>query len=56
MGARGLLRAIHPLCERVVVKIAKMLGKPLPEDIIAWSYMDLLERLHQASTENLRVA
>ena len=52
VGARGLLRAIHPLCERVVVKIAKMLGKPLPEDIIAWSYMDLLER----STKQIKLS
>ena len=44
VGARGLLRAIHPLFERVSVKVAQMLGKPLAEDIIAWSYMDLLER------------
>ena len=52
VGARGLLRVIHPLCERVVVKIAKMLGKPLPEDIIAWSYMDLLER----STKQIKLS
>lgn len=38
VGARGLLRAIHPLFERVSVKVAQMLGKPLAEDIIAWSY------------------
>ena len=44
VGARGLLRAIHPLLERVVSRIAKSLGRPLSEDIIAWSYMDLLER------------
>ena len=52
MGARGLLRAIHPLFERVTVKVAKMLGKPLPEDIIAWSYMDLLER----STKQIKLS
>ncbi len=52
VGARGLLRAIHPLLERVSVKIAKMLGKPLAEDIIAWSYMDLLER----STKQIKLS
>lgn len=52
VGARGLLRAIYPLFERVTVKVAKMLGKPLPEDIIAWSYMDLLER----STKQIKLS
>ena len=52
VGARGLLRAIHPLLERVVTRVAKMLGKPLPEDIIAWSYMDLLER----STKQIKLS
>ncbi len=52
VGARGLLRAIHPLLERVSVKVAKMLGKPLAEDIIAWSYMDLLER----STKQIKLS
>lgn len=52
VGARGLLRAVHPLFERVTVKVAKMLGKPLPEDIIAWSYMDLLER----STKQIKLS
>lgn len=52
VGARGLLRAIHPLFERVSVKVAKMLGKPLAEDIIAWSYMDLLER----STKQIKLS
>ena len=52
VGARGLLRAIHPVFERVVAKIARMLGKPLPEDIIAWSYMDLLER----STKQIKLS
>lgn len=52
VGARGLLRAIHPLLERVSVRVAKMLGKPLAEDIIAWSYMDLLER----STKQIKLS
>lgn len=52
VGARGLLRAIHPALERAVERIAKALGKPLGEDIIAWSYMDLLER----STQNIKLS
>ena len=44
VGVRGLLRAIHPLLERVVSRAAAALRRPLAEDIIAWSYMDLLER------------
>lgn len=52
VGARGLLRAIHPLFERVTVRVAKMLGKPIAEDIIAWSYMDLLER----STKQIKLS
>lgn len=52
VGARGLLRAIHPLFERASMKVARMLGKPLAEDIIAWSYMDLLER----STKQIKLS
>lgn len=52
VGVRGLLRAIHPLFERASVKFAQMLGKPLAEDIIAWSYMDLLER----STKQIKLS
>ena len=52
VGVRGLLRAIHPLLERVVARVARMLGKPLAEDIIAWSYMDLLER----STKQIKLS
>ena len=52
VGARGLLRAISPVLEHAVARAAKMLGKPLPEDIIAWSYMDLLER----STKQIKLS
>ena len=44
VGARGILRGIAPGLERVVCASAKALGKPIPERIIAWSYMDLLDR------------
>ena len=52
VGARGLLRAIHPALERLVARVTKTIGKPLPEDIIAWSYMDLLER----STQQIKLS
>lgn len=52
VGARGLLRAIHPFVERASVKVASLLGKPLSEEIIAWSYMDLLER----STKQIKLS
>ena len=52
VGVRGLLRAIHPVLERVVSRAAKALHKPLSEDIIAWSYMDLLER----STKQIKLS
>ena len=44
VGARGLLRSLAPWVETVVCNAAKALGKPIPERIIAWNYMDLLER------------
>ncbi len=44
VGARGLLRSLHPALERVALRLAKTFGHPMPEKIIAWSYMDLVER------------
>ncbi|WP_273396770.1 magnesium transporter [Thermophilibacter mediterraneus] len=44
VGARGLLRSLHPALERVALRLARTFGHPLPERIIAWSYMDLVER------------
>lgn len=44
VGVRGLLRALSPRLERVVLKASKALGKPIPERIIAWNYMDLVDR------------
>ena len=52
VGARGLLRAIHPVFERVGTAMAKAVGRPLKEEIIAWSYMDLLER----STQQIKLS
>ena len=44
VGVRGILRGIAPGLERLTCGIAKAMGRPVPERIIAWSYMDLLDR------------
>ncbi len=44
VGFRGILRGIHPLLERSVVSLCKVFHKKLDEQIIAWNYMDLLDR------------
>ena len=44
MGVRGILRGLAPWIERSVVSVAKVFGKKIDEQIIAWNYMDLLDR------------
>jgi Mg2+ transporter MgtE len=44
VGARGVLRSLHPLLERAVERTARLVGRQLPENLIAWNYMDLLDR------------
>lgn len=44
VGARGLLRSLSPRLEKLALKIAHAFGKSIPEKIIAWNYMDLVER------------
>ena len=44
VGARGILRSLSPRLETVVCNAAQALGKPIQENIITWSYMDLVER------------
>ena len=44
VGARGILRGLHPLVERAAVAASKLLRHKLDEQIIAWNYMDLLDR------------
>ncbi len=44
VGTRGILRGIHPALERAVAGAAKLIGSELAENIIAWNYMDLLDR------------
>lgn len=44
VGVRGILRGLHPLLEKAVVSGAKLLNRKIEEKIIAWNYMDLLDR------------
>ena len=44
VGVRGILRGLHPLVERATVAIASLFKKNIEERIIAWNYMDLLDR------------
>ena len=44
VGVRGILRGLAPWLERAVVAVAKVFGKRIDEQIIAWNYMDLLDR------------
>ena len=44
VGVRGILRGLHPALERLVMAIAKAFKHPIEERIIAWNYMDLLDR------------
>ena len=43
-GVRGILRGLHPLVEKAVVNMAKLFHKKVDEQLIAWNYMDLLDR------------
>lgn len=43
VGMRGLLRALHPAIEQMAQGLAKLFGRDVPEHLIAWSYMDLVE-------------
>ena len=54
VGMRGILRTLHPALERAVLRVAKAMGKEVPERIIAWNYMDLLDR--DLSTVKLSVS
>jgi CBS domain-containing protein/sporulation protein YlmC with PRC-barrel domain len=44
VGARGILRGLHPLVETAVATLARLVGRELSENLIAWNYMDLLDR------------
>ena len=44
VGVRGILRTLSPRLEKIALRLAKTFGHPMPERIIAWNYMDLLDR------------
>ncbi|MGV8084248.1 MAG: magnesium transporter [Coriobacteriia bacterium] len=44
VGVRGLLRGISPRLEAAARRIARAFGGNLNENLIAWNYMDLLDR------------
>ncbi len=44
VGLRGILRGVSPGLERAVETAMSFVRRELPENLIAWNYMDLLER------------
>jgi Mg2+ transporter MgtE len=44
VGIRGILRGISPALERAAAASARVFGSDLAENIIAWNYMELLDR------------
>jgi magnesium transporter len=44
VGMRGILRSLWPPLETAADAVLHLFGSALPEDIIAWNYMDLLDR------------
>jgi len=44
VGILGQLRRFSPTLERAIKNITAFFGRPLQESIIAWNYMDLVER------------
>ncbi len=44
VGIRGLLRGIAPVLERGVDGVLRLFGRRLPDNLIAWNYIDLLDR------------
>ncbi len=44
VGLRGILRGLAPWIERAVCAVCSLFGKTIDERLIAWNYMDLLDR------------
>ncbi|MCL1798682.1 MAG: CBS domain-containing protein [Eggerthellaceae bacterium] len=44
VGMRGIMRGLSQHLERAVLALARAFGKKIDEQIIAWNYMDLLDR------------
>lgn len=44
VGLRGILRGLAPWIERAICAVSGLFGKTIDERLIAWNYMDLLDR------------
>ena len=44
VGIRGILRGLSPFIEKAAIAIAGLFHKNIDEKIIAWNYMDLVDR------------
>ena len=44
VGIRGILRGLAPWVESATLAVSKLFGRRIDERIIAWNYMDLLDR------------
>jgi len=44
VGIRGILRGLAPSVERLAARVTRVFGRELGENLIAWNYMDLLDR------------
>jgi Mg2+ transporter MgtE len=44
VGLRGILRGLHPTLEKGVAWSTRLVGHEVGENLIAWNYMDLLDR------------
>ena len=44
VGVRGIMRGLSRRFENAAIAVAKLFGKKINEQIIAWNYMDLLDR------------
>ena len=54
VGMRGILRGLAPWIEQAVVKTSRIFGRRIEENIIAWNYIDLVDR--DLSKVNLAVS
>jgi Mg2+ transporter MgtE len=44
VGLRGILRGLHPVLEKAALALSGAFRHPLEENLIAWSYMELVDR------------
>jgi CBS domain-containing protein/sporulation protein YlmC with PRC-barrel domain len=44
VGVRGILRALSPALEHATLSLTRLFRRPLEENLIAWNYMELVDR------------